>query len=245
MSNGGDRLAVLRTGLEQLGAALDRDAEGRFQRYLASLLADARRLGLTTVTDPEEAQRRHFLESAALALLLARRGLLAPGVRVLDLGTGAGVPGVPLKILFPAADLTLVEATKKKAAWLERLVTALPLAGVRVLGARAEDLGHDPAHRGRYDIVVARAVAPLRVLLEMALPLLRVGGLLAAPKGERARQEVGEAEHAARVLLADLDVEPMEVPFASHGPLVVFARKTAETPARYPRRAGMASKRPL
>ncbi len=244
MSNG-QGLPVLRAGLAEVGLALDEDAGWRFARYLQSLLADARRLGLSAVTDPDEVQRRHFLEPAALAVLLSRRGLLAPGVRVLDLGSGAGFPGLPLKILFPAVDLTLVEATKKKAGWLERLVTALELEGVRVLDARAEDLGRDPSHRARYDIVTARAVAPLRVLLEMALPLLRVGGLLAAPKGERASQEVAEAGHAAQVLSAAVEVERLEVPFVAHQPLVVLATKTGETPERYPRRAGILSKRPL
>ncbi len=244
MSNG-QGLPILRGGLEQLGLALDADAEWRFERYLELLLADAGRLGLTTVSDPGEVQRRHFLEPAALTLLLTRRGLLAPGVRVLDLGSGAGFPGLPLKILRPAVDLTLVEATKKKAGWLERLVTALQLEGVRVLDARAEDLGRDPSHRAGYDLVTARAVAPLRALLEMALPLLRVGGLLVAPKGERARREVAEASHAAQVLSADVYVELLDVPFAEHQPLVVLATKTGATPERYPRRAGILSKRPL
>lgn len=247
MSNGSEpaQLAALRKGLEQLGLGLDAIAAAQFQRYFELLVADAARLGLTTVLAYEEVQRRHFLEPAALAAMLRGRGLLDVGVRLLDLGSGAGIPGLPIKILFPHVDVTLVEATRKKAGWLRRTVDELGLAGVGVLGARAEELGRDPAHREQYDVVTARAVAPLRVLLELAVPLLKVRGIVAAVKGERGRLEVIEAQAAARALLVELDALPMPVPGGSREQLLVLARKKGKTAEKFPRRVGIPAKRPL
>ncbi len=238
-------LKVLRAGLRELGLPLDVAVADRFQRYFGLISAGGDRFGLTTVTGYDEVQRRHFLEPAALALLLQKRGLLPAGVRLLDLGAGAGVPGIPVKLLFPPVDLTLVEATKKKAAWLRRVVSELGLQDVEVLAERAEDLGRDPAHREQYDMVTARAVAELRVLLELAMPLLRVGGVLAAPKGERAAEEVREAARAAGMLGAEIEVEPLHVPFSPREQLLVLASKTEHTDERFPRRPGISAKRPL
>lgn len=247
MSNGVEpaSLPVLRAGLAQLGLELDARAAARFQRYFELLEAGAALLGLTTVVGYEDVQRRHFLESAALGWALKGRGLLAPGVRLLDLGSGAGLPGIPVKILFPNVEVTLVEATRKKAGWLRDAVAALELDDVTVLGARAEDLGRDPAHRERYDVVTARAVAPLRVLLELGAPLLTVGGVLAAIKGERGRAELDEAQEAARVLAVELEAVGLQAPYSTHEQIAVLATKKAKTAARFPRRAGIPAKRPL
>lgn len=241
----GPPLATFRAGLEQLGLPLEPTAGERFQQYYDLLRSGAARLALTTVTDYEDVQRRHFLEAAALGALLRDRGLLAGGVRLLDLGSGAGIPGLPLKILFPAVRVTLLEATRKKAAWLRQVVAGLGLGDTLVLDERAEDLGRRPEHRGRYDLVTARAVAPLPALLELAVPLLRVGGTLAALKGGRAPQEAAAAAAAAAALNAAVEVAPAAVPFSVHEQWVVLARKTAETVARFPRRAGIPAKRPL
>jgi len=239
------RLPILRAGLAQLGLELDALAAVRFQRYFELLEGGAAPLGLTTVVAYEDVQRRHFLESAALGSVLKVRGLLRPGVRLLDLGSGAGLPGIPVKILFPNTSVTLVEATGKKAGWLRDAVAALELDDVTVLAARAEDLGRDPAHRERYDVVTARAVAPLRVLLELAAPLLTVGGVLAAIKGERGRAELHEAQEAARVLTLELEAVALKAPYSTHEQVLVLARKKAKTPERFPRRAGIPARRPL
>ena len=143
---------------------------------------------------------RHFLESIALGAALREREMLRPDAAVLDVGAGAGFPGVLLKIAWPGIRLTLIEATAKKTAFLSALVEALAFGERRVLTGRAETLAHDPALRGRFDLVVARAVAPLPALLELTLPFARVGGRVVTPKGSRAELEIAASARALEVL---------------------------------------------
>ncbi|HEU4759987.1 MAG TPA: 16S rRNA (guanine(527)-N(7))-methyltransferase RsmG [Dehalococcoidia bacterium] len=216
-----------------------------FQTYTGLLLAERRRAALTSLTDPEALQRRHFLES--LALLRALEDAGAFGASAIDIGAGAGFPGLPIKIARPALGLTLLEATGKKAAFLERLVRELDLSGVTVIHGRAEELAHDRGHRAAYDLALARAVAPLPTLVELALPFLRVGGYLAAPKGTSAPREVKEAAAALAACGGRLEsLAPLRLP-PGHGPVpvLVLVRKIADTPERLPRRAGIPAKRPL
>lgn len=231
---------------QALGLVLPDQQIDQFEEYYRQLVAAKRRASLTSVTDYEGVQRRHFGESLAVAAALYRAGLLRPGQGrdVLDLGAGAGFPGVPIKIVHPALRLTLVEATRKKASFLEHLVAHLGLADVAIVGERAETLAHDPAHREKYDLVLARAVAPLAVLAELALPFLRGGGFLAAPKGSRALQELDDAGRAIELCGGRvLSAEPLPGPDPS--PTLVLVEKTRPTPAAYPRRPGLPAKRPL
>ena len=231
---------------QALGLVLPDQQIDQFEEYYQQLIAAKRRISLTSVTDYEGVQRRHFGESLAVAAALYRTGLLRPGQGrdVLDLGAGAGFPGVPIKIVHPALRLTLVEATRKKASFLEHLVAHLGLADVAIVGERAETLAHDPAHREKYDLVLARAVAPLAVLAELALPFLRGGGFLAAPKGSRAPQELDDAARAIELCGGRvLSAEPLPSPDPS--PTLVLVEKTRPTPAAYPRRPGLPAKRPL
>jgi 16S rRNA (guanine527-N7)-methyltransferase len=165
---------------------------------------------------------------------------------VIDVGTGAGFPGLPLKILYPHISLTLVESVAKKARFLEAVVAELDLADVSVMVARAEALGQDAAFRGRFDWAVARAVAELRVLVEYLLPLCRVGGHLLAQKGERAADEVAAAQQAIATLGGGPPVlHPVQLPQRDEPSYLVVVEKLAETPAKYPRRVGVPGKRPL
>ena len=231
---------------QALGLALLDQEIDQFEEYYRQLIAAKGRAGLTSVTDYEGVQRRHFGESLAVVAALYRARLLTPDQEcdALDLGAGAGFPGVPIKIVHPPLRLTLVEATGKKASFLEHLVAHLGLADVTVVAERAETLAHDPAHREKYHLVLARAVAPLAVLAELALPFLRIGGFLAAPKGSRAPQELDAAAHAielcgGRILSAET------LPGPAPSPTLVLVEKTQPTPAAYPRRPGIPAKRPL
>lgn len=239
-------MELLAQTAQDLGMMLaDRQIE-QFEGYYRQLVAANRRASLTSVTDYEEVQRRHFGESLAVAAALYRRGLLASGQEsnVLDLGAGAGFPGVPIKIVHPVLRLTLLEATGKKASFLEHLIDHLGLTNVAVVGERAETLAHDPGHREKYDLVLARAVAPLAVLAELALPFLRIGGSLAAPKGSRVLQELDEANRA--IELCGGRILPAEaLPSPSPSPTLVLVEKTRATPPAYPRRPGIPAKRPL
>lgn len=225
------------------GVRLDAAQLAQFEAYSRLLDGWSSRANLVSNPDPEVVLRRHFLESIALGAALREREILRPDSRVLDLGAGAGFPGVVLKLAWPAISLTLLEATAKKAAFLAALLDTLALAGAEVVTGRAEALGHDPQLRASFDLVAARAVAPLPALVELALPLARVGGRLASPKGSRAESEVASAANALRVLGGKAFLVPFRVP----GPpqhLVVVA-KLRETPAEYPRRSGVPAKSPL
>lgn len=216
----------------------------QFDLYLRMLLEARRRAGLTSLADRDSIQRRHFLESIALLDALEGAGVLASPV--IDVGTGAGIPGLPLKIARPDLVMTLVEATGKKARFLEAVVQELGLTGVSVLQARAEELAQDPDQRAAYALALARAVAPLRILVELTLPFVSIGGCLAAPKGSGAAREVKEAEKALAVCGGAVErVDRLDVPGPGPAPTLVLVRKVSETPERYPRRPGIPRKRPI
>ncbi len=247
-------MEVLRGIAEALGLPLSASQVHQFEEYYRHLIAANRRVSLTSVTDYEEVQTRHFGESLAVGAALYRARVLRTGESsaVVDLGAGAGFPGLPLKIAHPSLRLTLLEATAKKASFLNQLVAQLELPDVVVISERAETVAHDPAHRQRYDLVLARAVAPLAVLIELALPFLRVGGHLATPKGSRAPKEIAEAGPAleicgGRILSAQpLPSPPPSLRSGQALPLtLVLVEKVGPTPAAYPRRPGIPARRPL
>jgi 16S rRNA (guanine527-N7)-methyltransferase len=220
------------------------EQQALFDKYLDLLITESARYNLTSLRDPEAIRHRHFQES--LSLLQAIETENALDSPVIDVGSGGGLPGIPIKIVRPDVELALLEATGKKAAFLTKVVEALGLTGVSVVNARAEDLGHDPAHREHYAVALARAVAPLRVLVELALPLLRVDGILASQKGSGADREVREAASALDKLGGEVvSVRRFEAPASAAQPALVLIRKVRPTPAQHPRRAGIPSKRPL
>jgi 16S rRNA (guanine527-N7)-methyltransferase len=215
-----------------------------FETYYEELSSARKRISLTSLRDRESIERRHFLES--LALLRAVEDAGALGSPVIDIGSGAGFPGVPIKIARPDLEMTLLEATEKKAVFLGGLIVRLGLSGVRVVHGRAEDVAHDREQREVYTLALARAVAPLPTLVELALPFVRVGGYLATPKGSAAAREMREAANALRVCGgAIVQMSKLDVPPPGPAPTLVLVRKFAETPERYPRRPGVPSKRPL
>lgn len=222
------------------GLRLDRRQIEQFARYSAELRAWNTRVNLTSITDEREIILRHFLDSLRCALSWGD----TPS-RLVDVGSGAGFPGLPLKILRPELHVILVESVGKKAAFLEHVVAALDLRDVAVVTARAEIVGHNPQHREQYDVVTARAVAELATLAEYCLPLCRIGGRVLAPKGRDVDDEVARA----RIVIARLGgqvigVEPVEIPGVEPRTLVVIA-KIAPTPAAYPRAVGIPAKRPI
>ena len=243
-----DELATLAAEAERLGLALDERTRERFRRYLELLLEWTPRAGLTAVTDPQQVQRRHFGESLALLVVLREAGVLLPGVdtSVVDVGAGAGLPGLPMRIVEPGLRLTLLESNVRRCRFLEQAVEELALEGVSVLPRRAEDAGRDAALRASFDLAVARAVAPLPVLVEYALPLLRRGGLLAAPKGSRGGAELEQASGAIAAL-GGVAEPPRALPLPPGAPpqQVLLVRRSGELDARYPRRAGVPARRPL
>ncbi|MHB8375578.1 MAG: 16S rRNA (guanine(527)-N(7))-methyltransferase RsmG [Dehalococcoidia bacterium] len=236
-------LSNLRHDAEAHGVTLDAAEAALFERYAALLSAWSGRANLVADARGDVVARRHFLESLAFGAALRQREILRPDSTLLDIGSGAGFPGVALKIAWPQVRLTLLEATAKKTAFLAALIADLPLSGVRVLTGRAEELARDVSLRGAFDLVVARAVAPLPVLLELGLPFARIGGRLATVKGSRVADEVAASSRALDVLGARTVTFPLQV--AGPPQQIVVAVKLRETPDVYPRRAGVPKKHPL
>lgn len=222
------------------GLALSAAQIDQFWTYARELQDWNTRLNLTAITTTEGIVVRHFLDS----LRCAQSWGSAPASLV-DIGTGAGFPGLPLKLLRPELRLTLVESIEKKAAFLRHMVGLLGLDEVAVLTARAEALGRDPQHREQYDLAVGRAVADLRVLAEYCLPLCRVGGRFLAPKGAEIAAELDEARPAIGLLGGgDPLIEAVSLPETEPRSLVVIP-KVAATPPQYPRAVGIPARRPL
>jgi 16S rRNA (guanine527-N7)-methyltransferase len=225
-----------------LGIALTPRQVEAFDWYASELVAWNRRFNLSAITDPAAIEVKHFLDSLTCSLAMRPH----PAGRVVDVGTGAGFPGLPLKIAFPQLRLTLVESTGKKADFCRHVVETLGLASVEVVHARAEEVGHQPAHRQAYDWAVARAVAQMQVLAEYLLPLMRVGGKAVAQKGESGPAEAQASEGALRLLGGRVtQITPVELPRIPETRYLVVVQKVAATPADYPRRTGMPAKHPL
>lgn len=243
-------LALLLAGCAQLGIGLNAEQQRQFELYYQELVAWNERLNLTTITGYEEVQVKHFLDSlVSLPLLAEELGLSLPlgkPLRLVDVGSGAGFPGLPLKIASPQLDVTLMDGTQKKVHFLQEVIAGLGLPSTQVVSGRAEELGRKAEHRDHYDLVTARAVAPLNVLAEYLLPLVRPGGLAVIYKGPGAPQEFMEARQAIKLLAADaVRLAPVEVPFLGEKRFVLLVKKLRPTPSQYPRGQGLARKRPL
>ena len=210
--------------------------------YERELLEWNQKFNLTAIRDAEAVRTKHFLDSFSCVLAWGAN----PPHHLIDVGTGAGFPGLPLKILYPQMRLTLVESVGKKAMFCQHIVRVLGLEGVNVLNARAEDLGRKPEHREQYDWAVARAVANMNILVEYLLPLVKVGGTMLAQKGESGPAEAQSAEKAMKLLGGKLQqILPVNLPGVADDRFLVLVHKSAATPPKYPRKAGMASKQPL
>jgi 16S rRNA (guanine527-N7)-methyltransferase len=230
-----------------LGVVLDDEALVRYARYRDLLLTWNDRFNLTAIREPDEVERRLFLDALAMiptldriVASLAERTEKVPWL--VDVGSGAGLPGLALKIARPEIDVTLVDATAKKVSFLDAVIKELELPAVRAVHGRAEDLGQDPVYRGQFDVVTARAVASLPVLLEYVVPLLAVGGTALLPKGLAIEAELRQGRRAAAKLGARIVATDRLPDTATR---LVVAAKQAPTPVQYPRRAGIPSRTPL
>ena len=237
-------LEIVAAGAARFGMALGPEQLGRLAHYVELLLAWNQRLNLTRIVDPAEIERRHLLDSLTCALPLVDDDRTAR--YCIDVGSGGGLPGIPLAVAFPALQVTLLESAGKKAAFLREVVSELGLTGVTVRTGRAEEAARDPDERDAYDLVVARALAPLPVALELCLPFARPGGIAVLPRGSDLADQLADGEAAAEQLAARLRPPvPLDDPELPPGRSLVVADKLNPTPDRYPRRPGMAAKRPL
>ncbi len=214
----------------------------QFEQLTGLLLDWNARMNLTGITEPAEIALKHYLDSLTVLKILPQAGRR----RLLDVGTGAGFPGLPLAIVLPLLRVTLLDATAKKLRFIEVAGRALGLDNIRTVHARAEDAGRDDAHRGTYDFVTARAVNRMPVLMECTLPMTKRGGMVIAMKGAAAHEETQAASKAISTLGGELaGIDEVRLPGLENPRFLVKVRKVGKTPRRYPRQAGTPSRDPL
>lgn len=241
-------MALLRAGCTELDIPLSAEQVAQFDRYYELLIEWNARFNLTAITDYRDVQTKHYLDSlAALPIIAEELNLpLARPLHLADVGTGAGFPGLPLKIAAPRLKLALMDGTGKKIQFLQAVVADLRLDSVSYVQGRAEELGRLPAHRGQYDLVTARAVAPLNTLAEYLLPLVRRDGLAVVYKGPSAAEEFIAARKAIEVLGGEtVRFAPLRVPYLDEQRFLLLIKKVRPTPNLYPRGQGLARKKPI
>ncbi len=228
--------------LQEKGIGVSTSQLEQFETYYRELVSWNEKMNLTGITDREQVYTKHFYDSISLAFYVDMNKMRS----MADIGSGAGFPGIPLKICFPHLQLTIIDSLNKRINFLQHIVQETGLDRVQLLHGRAEDWARKQEHRDHYDLVTARAVAKLAVLNEFCLPYVKVGGVFAAMKGSSPKEEVKEASRSLKELRGKLDrVEEFTLPVEESARHIIVIHKSAPTPAKYPRKAGTAIKMPL
>ena len=213
-----------------------------FEAYLSLLLEWNQKMNLTAIRDPKEIMVQHFLDSISVLKL----DIVRDGFNILDVGSGAGFPGIPIKIMCPEISLTLVDSVQKKTGFLSKVIERLKLENSKAVHARAEELARQSGMRETFEMVVSRAVAELRVLAEYCLPFVKLNGCFVAHKGPGAGEELEQAENALKILGGKwMETRLMNIPFSERIHNLVFIKKVNKTPKQYPRNVGKPKKSPL
>ncbi len=235
----------LSSGAARLGIKLTPQQLDQFQLYCELLTEWNNRINLTAILDYEEVQTKHFLDSLTVLPAIGKEKEAAD-LGIIDVGSGAGLPGIPLKIVLDQAELVLLESVGKKTTFLEELVSQLRLDKVKVITGRAEEVAHQPKYRERFSVAVSRALAKLPALVELTLPFCKEGGVSIAQKKGGIGQELDDAANAIAILGGKLrEVSKIELPELSPDRCLVIIDKVQPTPPKYPRRSGIPEKRPL
>ena len=231
--------------LAQVGIQLSQQQIDQFDRYYQRLIDENQKVNLTTITDRKEVYLKHFFDSLTV---LWQEPFDHYQMKLCDVGAGAGFPGIPLKLIHPEIELTIVDSLNKRINFLHQVQEDLGLQGLHLVHGRAEDVGQNPAYRGQFDLVTARAVASLDILAEYCLPLVRKGGYFIALKGghQQTQEEVAAGQVAIKTLGGKLEgVQCYHLPHQAGERSLVKVKKTLDTPNKYPRKAGKPSKQPI
>ncbi len=233
---------LLKSGLKEFGIDADDSMLDKFSNYREILVEWNQKMNLTGIEEEKEVYIKHFLDSISAV----KNGYIKDGISIIDVGTGAGLPGLPLKICLNDIELTLLDSLNKRINFLQTVGEELELKYIKYIHGRAEDFGKDVDYREQYDVATARAVAGLPVLLELCVPFIKVGGYFICLKGPNADLELEESKNAMRVLGVEfeekIDIILPEIDL-SHN-ILVFEKKE-NTPSKYPRKAGKPSKNPI
>ncbi len=233
-------------GVRKLGIEVDIESQKLFKLYYQELLVWNNKINLTAIIDYKAVQLKHFLDSLTVISVITEEELANPHLNIIDIGTGAGFPGIPLKIILPQVRLTLLDSTAKKTAFLDHIVKKLQLLDVDVVVGRAEEVAHLPVYRQQFDLVVSRAVAPMSTLIELTLPFCRIGGRLVAYKKGKIEEEMEKANKAIGIMGGKFArMEKMDIEELGKERYLVVVEKIRSTPEKYPRRIGMPTRRPI
>jgi len=236
-------MEILYDGATELGIDLAPDQLEQFEAYYREIIEWNRKMNLTRITGYEEVQVKQFLDSLTVIPQMDKYG---NEIRIIDVGSGVGMPGIPVKIVCPSVKMTLLEATAKKVQFLRYVIDKLGLEDFEVINGRAEEIAHQHQYRERYDMVLSRAVATLPVAVELALPFCIQGGLFITQKKGNIEQEISQSSTAIAEMGGELrDIKQVEIKRLNDGRKIVVIEKVKPTPARYPRRPGMPAKRPI
>lgn len=226
----------------QVGVELDETQVEKFDTYFQMMIEKNKVMNLTAITDVKDVVLKHMLD----CLLVYEADVFSENSSICDLGTGAGFPGMPLKIYKPSLNVTLMDSLGKRLKWLDEVVDTLSLKKIGTCHMRAEDAGNNKAHREKYDLVLSRAVARLSVLAEYCLPLVKTGGCFVAMKASNYEQELEEAKNALQILGGEVvKVKHVQLPEIDDKRVVIYIKKVHNTPKAYPRRAGVPDKSSL
>lgn len=236
-----DNLAIQ---LKAAGFTVTTNQLAQFTAYYEMLIETNKQLNLTAITDPHEVAVKHFVDS--LTALDDDVHIFKQGAKLLDLGTGAGFPGIPFAIMRPDLEIVLFDSLQKRLNFLSAVISELNLSKVTTLHGRAEDMSHDDRHREAYDLVTSRAVARLPVLLEWALPYVKQNGYMVALKGAAYEDEINEAAKALTILKGNIEqVKPVQLPTLTDKRAIIYIKKTGVTPKLYPRKPKDIKTKPL
>ena len=237
-------LTKFKHGLEELNITLTDEQVEQFLQYYEMLVEKNKVMNLTGITEYEEVIQKHFLDS--LSLIRVIPDIASQKLTVIDLGTGAGFPGIPLKIAFPELEITLMDSLNKRILFLQEVIDALGLKKVSAVHGRAEEMASNATHRQQYDLCVSRAVSNLAVLTEYCLPFVKKGGLFVSYKSADSDAEIQEGKKAISILGGKLtSVDKFQLPDSDLRRALVCIKKGKDTPKKYPRKAGTPAKLPL